>query len=70
MAPLLGVFAAATVAGFGATLGYRVARDVVMPLAERGADGMKDWWGALHRRDGTDADDTAEEHGQPDLNDS
>ena len=63
MAPLLGVFAAATVAGFGAALGYSVARDVVVPLAERGAGGMKDWWDALHRRDDAEAEAGAEERG-------
>ncbi len=59
MAPLVGVLAVATVAGFGAALGYRVARDVVVPLVARGSDEAKTWWETLHRRDGTEPDEMA-----------
>ncbi len=65
MAPLVGVFAVATVAGFGAALGYRVARDVVVPLVARGSDEAKTWWESLHRRDGTEPDGTTGTEGRP-----
>lgn len=71
MLPLVGVFAAATVAGFGATVGHRVARTVVLPLADRGAAEVKDWWAGLHRRDGATApeDGPDEPESQPDAGD-
>jgi|GEM_PF-1954794 len=42
MAPIVGVFAVAAVAGFGATLGHGVARQVVWPLAGRAAATARD----------------------------
>ena len=65
MAPLVGVFAVATVAGFGAAIGYRVARDVVVPLVARGSDEVKDWWGTLHRRDGADGEEATDAQETP-----
>ena len=65
MAPLVGVFAVATVAGFGAAIGYRVAHDVVVPLVGRGTDEMKEWWATLHRRDGSERADPAATDEQP-----
>ena len=35
MVPIVGVFAAAAVAGVGATLGHKVAKDVILPWIER-----------------------------------
>ena len=35
MVPIVGVFAAAAVAGVGATLGHKVAKDVILPWVER-----------------------------------
>jgi hypothetical protein len=42
MAPIVGVFAVAAVAGFGATLGHGVARHAVVPLAGRAAAAVRD----------------------------
>lgn len=70
MLPLVGVFAAATVVGVGATLGHRVARDVILPLAERRAGDVKTWWDALHRRDGDAAAAGSEEAEAPGNDDS
>ncbi len=44
MAPIVGVFAVAAVAGFGATLGHRVARDLVVPLAGAAAGATEEAW--------------------------
>ena len=35
MVPIVGVFAAAAVAGVGATLGHRLAKDLILPWVER-----------------------------------
>ncbi len=42
MPPLIGLFAAATVAGIGATLGHRLAKDHVIPWIERQAKAAED----------------------------
>jgi|GEM_PF-1777986 len=58
MVPIAGVFVASTVAGFGATLGYRLARDVVMPALDRAAAEAGTFWETVTRKDGTAAEPT------------
>ncbi len=47
MVPIVGVFAAAAVAGVGATLGHKVAKDVILPWVERNGSRLgefgRDW---------------------------
>ncbi len=52
MAPIAGVFVVSTVAGLGATLGYRLARDVVVPAVGRAVADAESFWDMLTRDDG------------------
>jgi hypothetical protein len=59
MVPIAGVFVASTVAGFGATLGYRLARDVVVPALDRAAAEAGSLWDSMTRMDGSRAGEGA-----------
>ena len=64
MVPIVGVFAAAAVAGVGATLGHKVAKDVILPWVERNGSRLgqfgREWAEKAASRRRSDYSDYAE----------
>ena len=64
MVPIVGVFAAAAVAGVGATLGHKVAKDVILPWVERNGSRIqtfgREWAQKAASRRRSEYDDYAE----------
>ena len=77
MVPIVGVFAAAAVAGVGATLGHKVAKDVILPWVERNGSRLgefgRDWAHKARSRRRSEYSDYAEpkpaDRAQPDAAD-
>lgn len=66
MGPLVGVFAAATVAGIGATLGYRLASDVILPAFRKGQNEAEKFWASMNE-DPASEENSADSGGSDDA---